>query len=277
LYYLIFALFFNTKEEELLIKENELLQSEYYTSMERMDLLDNVIEDLKNRDRQIYLNIFKSNPPDMFYDYNPGLYLQLDTSSDLILVNIISDKVKYSQFLSKEIETKIDLIYASLKSNRDLENTPSILPLNNLRSNQIGAGVGSKIHPFYKTMYDHTGVDILSGLGMDVIVTANGVVRDIVKSDRGRGNQIFVNHGNGYETVYAHLGDILVRKGQKVYRGDIIGRVGNSGLSFAPHLHYEVKFNNKIMDPINYFFANLTPAMYKEMLISSLNSGQSLD
>ncbi len=277
LYYLIFALFLNTKEEELLLKENDMLKREYYSAVEKMDLLDNVIDELKSRDRQIYLNIFKSNPPDMFFDYNPGLYVQLDTSSDLILVNIISDKIKYSQFLSREIENKIDVIYRSLSNNSNLENIPSIVPLHNLRSNQIGAGVGSKIHPFYKTMYDHTGVDILAGLGMDVMVTANGVVSEVIRSDRGRGNQIFVDHGNGYITVYAHLGDILVRRGERVKRGAVIGRVGNSGLSFAPHLHYEVLYNGKVMDPINYFFVNLTPGMYKEMLISSMNTGQSLD
>ncbi|MFA6769745.1 MAG: M23 family metallopeptidase [Bacteroidales bacterium] len=275
-YYIIFALFLNTKEEERIQRENEILSAEYKRSLERLDLLDNVILDLKQKDREIYMNIFKSRPPDLMNGYNPNLYMQLDTSSDAILVNYTSDKINFTSFLAKEQMKRIEKIYLALEDNDDLAFIPAILPIKGMSASQTGAGVGQKIHPFYKTKYEHTGVDFLAGLGTEVLATAQGVVTEVTRSDRGRGNQIRVDHKGGYQTYYAHLGEILVRNGQKVSRGNVIARVGNSGLSFAPHLHYEVSLSGKIVDPVNYLFANLTPSNYIEVLLPALNSGQSL-
>ena len=118
---------------------------------------------------------------------------------------------------------------------------------------------------------------MLAAIGTEVHSTAGGTVIEVVSSDRGRGNQVTIQHKDGYITKYAHLGDILVRKFQQVKQNTIIGRVGNSGLSFAPHLHYEVLFNGEVMDPVNYFFADLTPYEYREMMVIAMSSGQSLD
>ena len=103
------------------------------------------------------------------------------------------------------------------------------------------------------------------------------MVVESVRSKRGRGNSVTIDHKNGYRTVYSHLGDVLVRKGKIVARGDVIGRVGLSGMSFAPHLHYGVFYNEKVMDPRNYFFADLTPEQFREIIAISSNTGQSLD
>jgi len=276
-YYIIFASFFNTKEEERIQRENAMLNSEYRRSLQRLDVLDTVILDLKQKDRDIYMNIFKSNPPDMLNEYNPKLYIQLDTSSDISLVNYTSDRINFTRFLAQEQVKRIDMIYSALKRNTELSSIPAILPVKGMSVSQTGAGMGQKIHPFYKTKSEHTGIDFLAGLGTEVLATAQGIVTEVLRSDRGRGNQIRIDHSGGYETYYAHLGDILVRKGQKVSRGYVIARVGNSGLSFAPHLHYEVSFGGKIVDPVNYLFADLTPGNYREVLLTALNSGQSLD
>ncbi|PKO99690.1 MAG: hypothetical protein CVU13_03960 [Bacteroidetes bacterium HGW-Bacteroidetes-8] len=277
LYYIIFAAIFNTPQEEVLLKENQMLKSQHRDASQKIDVLDNVIGDLQKRDREIYMSIFKSSPPDLLSEYNPNLYLQLDTSSDINLVNFTSDRIKFTSFLAKEQTDKIQRIYTMLQSNRDLLSIPSVLPIKGMTVTQTGASIGKKIHPFYKTMSEHTGIDLLSGVGAEVIATANGTVTSLVKSDRDRGNQIKIDHNNGFITYYAHLGDILVRDGQRVSRGMVIARVGNSGLSFAPHLHYEVRYNGKIMDPVNYFFADLNPGSYREMLVIALNSGQSMD
>ncbi|PKP06859.1 MAG: hypothetical protein CVU10_04695 [Bacteroidetes bacterium HGW-Bacteroidetes-5] len=277
LYYIIFASIFNTQQEEVLLKENQMLKSQHRDASEKIDVLDNVIGDLQKRDREIYLSIFKSSPPDLLNEYNPKLYLQLDTSSDISLVSYTSDRIMFTSFLAKEQTDKIQRIYSVLQSDRDLLSIPAVLPIKGMTVTQTGASVGKKIHPFYKTMSEHTGIDLLSGVGAEIIATANGTVTSLVKSDRDRGNQIKIDHNNGFVTYYAHLGDILVRDGQRVSRGMVIARVGNSGLSFAPHLHYEVRYNGKIMDPVNYFFADLNPGSYREMLVIALNSGQSMD
>ncbi|HBG23634.1 MAG: hypothetical protein A2X17_00940 [Bacteroidetes bacterium GWF2_41_61] len=277
LYYIIFAAIFNTQQEEVLLKENQMLKSQHRDASKKIDVLDNVIGDLQKRDREIYLSIFKSSPPDLLNEYNPKLYLQLDTSSDISLVSYTSDRIMFTNFLAKEQTDKIQRIYSVLQSDRDLLSIPAVLPIKGMTVTQTGASVGKKIHPFYKTMSEHTGIDLLSGVGAEIIATANGTVTSLVKSDRDRGNQIKIDHNNGFVTYYAHLGDILVRDGQRVSRGMVIARVGNSGLSFAPHLHYEVRYNGKIMDPVNYFFADLNPGSYREMLVIALNSGQSMD
>lgn len=277
LYYIIFATFFNTKEEERVLRENAILNAEYRRSLDRLDVLDNVILDLKKKDREIYMNIFKSNPPHLLNEYNSELYMKLDTSSDEDLVNYTSDRIRFTRFLAQEQVKRIDMIYQALEENKLLSSIPAILPIKGMSVSQTGAGMGQKIHPFYKTKNEHTGIDFLAGLGTEVLATAEGVVVEVLRSDRGRGNQIRVDHNGGYQTYYAHLGDILVRKGQKISRGHIIARVGNSGLSFAPHLHYEVTLGGRVVDPVNYLFANLTPDNYREVLLTALNSGQSLD
>jgi murein DD-endopeptidase MepM/ murein hydrolase activator NlpD len=277
LYYIIFASIFNTREEERLLRENEILNSEYRNALEKTEILDNVISDLKKRDREIYMSIFKSTPPNLLSESNPRLYTQLDTSSDITLVMFTSDRIKFTEYLAREQVKKIEQIYRALDSNGDLLSIPSVLPLKGMSISQTGASIGKKIHPFYKTMNEHTGIDLLSGMGTEIIATAAGVVSNIIRSDRDRGNQITINHNGGYQTHYAHLGDILVRSGQIVNRGTVIARVGNSGLSFAPHLHYEVRFNANIMDPVHFFFADLNPRNYREMMIIAMNSGQSLD
>jgi murein DD-endopeptidase MepM/ murein hydrolase activator NlpD len=277
LYYIFFASIFNTPQEEVLLKENQILKSQHRDASEKIDVLDNVIGDLQQRDREIYMSIFKSSPPDLLNEYNPKLYLQLDTSSDISLVSYTSDRIMFTSFLAKEQTDKIQRIYTLLQSNRDLLSIPSVLPIKGMTVKQTGSSIGKKIHPFYKTMNEHTGIDLLSGVGAEIIATANGTVTSLVKSDRDRGNQIKIDHNNGFVTYFAHLGDILVREGQRVSRGMVIARVGNSGLSFAPHLHYEVRYNGKIMDPVNYFFAELNPGSYREMLVIALNSGQSMD
>ena len=278
LYYVIFALIFNTGEEESLLNENEMLQAEYNRSFERFGLLDSVVAELSERDRNIYMSIFKTNPPDFGGDYRSGLYYQLDTSSDRTIVK--SSAAKLSSLKGSITTTRVrsEDIYNSIRAKRDsIFMIPSILPMRDMSVSQTGAGFGRKMHPYYKTMTNHQGIDLLATVGTEVVSTIDGTVKEVVSSDRGRGNQVVITSGKGYTIHYAHLGTILVRKGQIVNRGMVIARVGNSGLSFAPHLHYEVHLNDKPVDPVNYFFAELSPRDYMEMVTVALNSGQSLD
>ena len=137
--------------------------------------------------------------------------------------------------------------------------------------------MGKKVNPFYKNVVSHTGMDLLAGTGTEVLAAADGVVETANRKGRIEGNSIVINHKNGYVTKYNNLGDILVRKGQKVRQGAVIGRVGMSGMSFAPHLHYEVLKDTVVLDPVNHMFASVTPEEYLNMMILSVSTGQSMD
>lgn len=278
LYYIIFALIFDTSQEERLVKENKLMEDEYKRVSKKMDVLDNVILDLRDRDKEIYKSIFKSAPPDFFsHQYNSQLYSQLDSSADLELVKFSTNKIRNLESMVAGANRIFGDIMDKAGKNISVTAIPSLIPLKRINVSQTGASIGKRIHPFYKTPAEHTGIDLLAAIGTEVHATADGIVSEVIKSDRGRGNEVIIQHEGGYVSKYAHLGDILVRKSQPVKQNNIIARVGNSGLSFAPHLHYEVIFNGEIMDPVHFFFADLTPNTYREMMVLSMSSGQSLD
>jgi murein DD-endopeptidase MepM/ murein hydrolase activator NlpD len=170
-----------------------------------------------------------------------------------------------------------DILSMTADSTGQLRKIPGVVPVENFSIPTTGATVGMKMHPFYKTITQHTGLDIVTSAGTKVFAAADGVVESVVKSQKGKGNQVIINHGNGYVTTYSHLTNIVAKKGQRLKRGDILGRVGTSGTVFAPHLHYEVIYNGEFMNPIDYFFVDLNPVQYREMMMIGLNTGQSLD
>ena len=154
---------------------------------------------------------------------------------------------------------------------------PAIQPVNNRQLTLLAAGKKPLINPFHRTMREHHGVDYLVPDGTAIFATADGVVKSLSEKTTTHGKAITIDHGNGYETSYSHLLDIRVRKGQKVKRGDIIALSGNSGLSFAPHLHYEVRYRDTRVDPVHYFFLELTPEEYQRIIRIALSSMQSFD
>jgi len=141
----------------------------------------------------------------------------------------------------------------------------------------MASGYGYRIHPIYKTRKMHWGMDFSAPKGTLVYATGNGTIEKAKRSKRGYGNQIRINHGYGYETFYAHLDKFIVKRNQKVQRGDIIGYVGNSGTSTAPHLHYEIVKDKKRVNPVNYYFNDLTAEEYDKMLELSSQENQSFD
>ena len=154
---------------------------------------------------------------------------------------------------------------------------PMTNPLEDFSFAQTGASVGERINPFYKVKIMHNGLDLIAPAGTPVYAAADGYVKNVVKSRKGLGNVVTIEHDNGYETRYAHLADIETRKGRKIKKGTRIGYVGVSGNSFAPHLHYEVVRDTTVLDPVNYLFSSVTPSEYVNMLIMSASTGQSMD
>jgi murein DD-endopeptidase MepM/ murein hydrolase activator NlpD len=158
-----------------------------------------------------------------------------------------------------------------------LRSIPAIMPISNKDLTRTASGFGLRIHPIYKIIKFHAGMDFTAPSGTDVYVTGDGTVAAVISSKRGLGNHIIINHGFGYSSVYAHLDRFNVRVGQKVRRGDVIGFVGSTGLSLAPHLHYEIKLNGINVDPVNYYFNDLTAEEYDRMIEIASKTGQSFD
>lgn len=279
LYYIAFSLVFSTDQERRFARENKVMEQEYAKMQEKFELLDNAVNNLKYKDREIYRSIFNADPLIVsLIGSDNSLINNIDTTRDDIIVSKSKESLEF-------VEEQIVLANSDIKSinkeceylGKSVKHIPSIIPIKDFSIGQAGASVGKKINPFYKTVVMHNGMDFLGAAGTDVMSTAEGVVKDTQRSKKGSGNSIVIDHQNGYVTTYSHLGDILVRKGQKIKQGDVIGRIGLSGMSFAPHLHYEISFNEKIMDPVNYFFAELTPEQYKDLVAVASNTGQSLD
>ena len=158
-----------------------------------------------------------------------------------------------------------------------LASIPAIQPVSNKDLTRIASGFGYRIHPIYKTTKMREGIDFTAPVGTEIYAAGNGVIKEVVYGDRGYGNHVIVSHGFGYETLYAHMSKVNARAGQKVNRGDVIGNVGSSGTSTAPHLHYEVIKQGIKINPINFFYNDLTPEEYEKMIEISSQSNQSFD
>ncbi|HAX96896.1 MAG TPA: peptidase M23, partial [Prolixibacteraceae bacterium] len=181
---------------------------------------------------------------------------------------------KQAYIQSKSYDEVLNL---ALDKEKMLAAIPAIQPLSNQDLKRTASGWGFRIHPIYKIRKFHYGMDFTAPVGTEVYSTGDGVVKDVVSSKVGYGKYIEIDHGYGYLTLYAHLNDFNVRKGQKVKRGEIIGFVGNTGTSTSPHLHYEVHRNGTAVNPQNYYYMDLTPAEYERMIALSSNMGQSFD
>jgi len=158
-----------------------------------------------------------------------------------------------------------------------LASIPAIQPVSNEKLTRVASGFNYRIHPSYKIRHFHTGIDFTSPRGTEIYATGNAVVKKLSRKKGGYGNHVVLDHGYGYSTLYAHMSKFKVREGEKVNRGDVIGYVGSTGTSTAPHLHYEVIKSGKKVNPVNFFFNDLSPEEYEKVLELSSQSNQSFD
>ena len=277
LYYFLFSSLFNTPEEQFLIREGRIITQEYERLQGKMEALDLVLDDLEERDRDIYRTLFKSDPPEI--DQENKSFISLQSLSSWGYFNLVRQTDTLYRRLegrAERINRLFGAIVASITSEK-IASIPDVIPLRDFDIVRVGATIGERIHPFYKTIRMHSGLDLPAALGADVLAPADGTVTKVVVSQRGDGNSVTIEHAFGYHTVYKHLDGALVRNGQKVTKGTIIGRAGNSGMSLAPHLHYEVWRDGEMMNPIHYCYAQLSPEEYNQLMMAGYNSGQSLD
>lgn len=281
LYYAIFSLLFDTPAEYELRHSTDRLKEEYETLLQEYDSLAVVVDNVVERDRNIFAIMFDSEPYDFESEYNNkrvelhesllaksnrDMYATLQTSLDELEQRLVDLEASYSE---------LDNALHMLGSKRN--NIPSIQPVTNHELTLLTAAYGTLMHPFYRTLQSHQGVDYAIPEGTRIFATADGIVKEIKGKNSTSGITVVIDHRNGYTTSYSHLQSVKVKRGRKVQRGDIIALSGNSGLSLAPHLHYEVRYNGMRVDPIHYFFMELTPDEYQRIMRIAQSGMQSFD
>lgn len=276
LYYIVFALLFNTDNERRLKAENRMYEKLYPEMEQEQRLLEDVVSGLEAKDNMIYNDLFQTDV--LSLDSQASAYLSEGDSMQ------VSDIARYSEqkYLpmyekSRDIDRDFMEIFHLLAASVAGGLPPLSFPISGFTYTSIGASVGEKINPFYKVKVAHDGLDMIAPSGTPVVAAADGVVSSVQYSRKGLGNTVTIDHGNGYTTRYAHLADIKTVRGRRIRMGDVLGSVGMSGKSFAPHLHYEIWRDSVALDPVSYFFSSVSPDEYSAMLLLSASAGQSMD
>ena len=280
-FFYIFFMFFPSPKERQLISEKQSLEAQYELLSKRCESMQLVLADLQQRDDNLYRVILGAEPIPMssrkgiavnaaYYD-NISRLANTQLAADLTRKVDLLEKQTYVQ--AKSYEEIVDL--AKTREIR-MECIPAIQPVLNKDLTRVASGYGVRIDPVYHVRKFHAGMDFTAPTGTEVFATGNGKVK-FVGWKQGYGNTVIVDHGFGYETLYAHLFKALVKVGQKVKRSDIIALVGRTGKSTGPHLHYEVHFQGHHVDPRNYYFYDLDPEEYDRMVQLSNNYGDMLD
>jgi murein DD-endopeptidase MepM/ murein hydrolase activator NlpD len=279
---LIGTYFFDSPKERMLRRELRQYELQYKLINERLDKLQLVLNDIADRDDNIYRIIFESEPiPTEARKAGIGgsdRYKDLEgyRNSDIL----VQTAKKLDQITARMyVQTKSfdDVYEMAINKSRLLASIPAIQPISNQDLRRLSSYFGYRTDPYYKVMKFHEGVDFSATPGTEMVATGDGVVAAADRSKTGYGNQIIIDHGFGYKTMYAHLQSFKVRQGERIKRGQVIGTVGSTGKSTSPHLHYEVWKNNRPVDPINYFFNDITPEQYEEMLNLSQRPSQTMD
>ena len=274
--------FFETPKEKLAERELKDMEDEFVALQRRITSIESLLGDLAKRDDNIYRVIFEAEPiSEEVRTSGIGGGNQYSNVLNLPKGKLIrSTKLKVDQ-LEKQIAVQsksYEELKKLLEEKEDmLASIPAIQPIGELQNVYLASGFGTRYHPIYKTTKMHTGLDFSAPIGTEIHVSGNGTVEEVKKDRTGYGYHVTINHDFGYKTLYAHMSEIDVVRGQKVYRGETIGKVGNTGTSTAPHLHYEVILNDVKINPIHFFFNDLTPEQYEEIVEQASLSNHSFD
>jgi murein DD-endopeptidase MepM/ murein hydrolase activator NlpD len=274
--------FFETPKDRLLTREIDNFKLQYAILNKKMDQIDEVLANIEDRDNNLYRVYFNTSPIPMeqrkagFGGVNR--YKQLEGYDNSELVVNTSKRV---DMISKElvIQSKSldEILKLAKEKNNLLAAIPAIQPVRNENLRQIASGFGYRSDPFTKVRKFHEGMDFSAKTGTPIYATGDGVVARADNTASGYGNHIVIRHGYGYETLYGHLSKYKCRAGQRVKRGDIIGYVGSTGRSEAPHLHYEVHKGSEVVNPLNFYYGNISAAEYVVITKLANQENQSLD
>ena len=274
--------YIDSPKEKILRRELEQYKLQTRLLNKKIDQIGQVVNELQNRDASIYRAVFEAEPPSAamtrsnyggIEKYNE--LMSMDNGDALIELHERMDNLSSKVYMQSKSYDELSKLAA--RKTEFLASIPAIQPISNKDLKQMASGFGYRIHPIYKTYKMHTGIDFTAPTGTPVYATGNGRVELAELGHRGYGNHVVVNHGFGYQTLYGHLHKIKVRPGQMLKRGELIGLVGNTGTSAAPHLHYEVMKNGSKINPINYFFNDLSEGEYAALRELAEKPAQSFD
>lgn len=264
-------------------REIEALQLQYELLYKKMSQAELVLKDLEDRDDNIYRTIFESDPLPKTVRYGgfggSDKYAAFDSYQNSELLKSATERMdRISKQLYIQSKSFDEVVTLAKSKEKLMASIPAVMPINQKDlAHAVTSGFGWRTHPIYKTQEMHPGMDFAAESGTLIYATGDGVVSQADNLAQGYGNHVVINHGFGYQTLYGHMSKIVAKAGQKVSRGQLIGYVGSTGLSTAPHLHYEVIKNGEKVNPINYYYNDLSPEQYQLMVEMSNKSSQSFD
>jgi hypothetical protein len=274
-FYIVFALFFSTEEERRLERENRLYMQLYGDLTHKEALIADVVDGLLEKDEAIYRELFETDAPSMDAVTAADMIPASDSLSESFYLSSAASTAESLMLMAGNVDENFREIFRLLERRDSIP--PLTLPLHGMSYVQTGASLGLKHNPIHKLEMQHEGLDLIAPQGAPVYAAADGVVTQEIHSRKGLGNIVEISHKNGYSTRYCLLGEISVHKGRTVKRGQPIGTVGISTSVPAAHLHYEVLYHGKALDPVNYLFASVSPDEYAKMLYMSVRTSQSMD
>lgn len=282
LFAILLFTFFKSPKEKAQARELEFMKLKYEMLNDRLDDIEALVTDMEQRDNNIYRVMFEAAPiPSSvrrsgFSDADRYANMYGYMNSDLVVNSARKMDVIASQLYNQSVSYDSLFVMARNKSAM-LTHIPAIFPLKEDEITYISSYFGYRPDPIYKVEKFHSGIDFSAALGTEAYATGDGVVADVESNDWGYGNMVTIDHGFGYKTRYAHLQKAAVRKGQKVKRGQLIGFIGSTGKATGVHLHYEVLKNDVHIDPINFFYHDLTAEQYNQILQQSTLPTQTMD
>jgi hypothetical protein len=273
--------YFDSPKEKMQKREIEWMTYQYDILNKRLKEVQSVLGDLEKRDDNIYRMVFEADP--IANEIRKAGFGGVDRYKELEGYEnskLIIESTKKIDQVSKQlyIQSKSfdEVIKMAKNKEQMLSCIPAIQPISSKDLKHEPSGYGMRMHPIYKYEKFHAGMDFTANNGTKIYATGDGVI-ELAEYGSGYGNHVVIKHGYGYETLYGHMEKIGVRLGQKVKRGELIGYVGNSGLSAGPHVHYEVHKNGQAVNPVNFYYNDLTPAEYKQMIEITSHASQSFD
>lgn len=274
--------YIQSPNEKLLQQRNEDMREDYALLNQQLQQLQQQMAELENRDNNVYRAIFEAQPiPDSArlkaMEKNKEVQLVQSMSEDDLVKSITSQVNTLTMRIAYQQKSYNDISEMVKNKEQLLAAIPAIQPVSNKNLTRIASGFGYRIDPVYKVTKLHAGLDFAAPIGTPIYATANGTVTQADFNEGGYGNHVVINHGYGYETLYGHMVRIKARVGQKVKRGEVIGWVGSTGKSTGPHCHYEVHKNGTPVDPVYFFYNDLTPEQYDRLLKLASASNQSFD
>lgn len=291
-FYLIIFYTFETPTVENLQAENSKLRDRIKEQkaeikdltdglVNRVDYTMSVMRTIQERDSNFYRVVMQmdSISPNVIYpdELKESAKNDIKKVGDSNLISALTLRLDSLDILLLRQSASFNQLIAKMKDDRDrVRHIPSIIPLHK-NDYTVSSGFGQRIDPVYDIPQFHKGMDFAAGMGTPVYATADGTVSVAVNGDTGYGNHVDIEHGFNYMTRYGHLSKIMVKQGQSVKRGDLIGLVGSTGKSTGPHLHYEVRYNGEALNPSNFYFLDITPAEYDKIVKQAANAGHVMD